>query len=198
MSPLRLGKTEVTQGQWKKVMGNNPSKFQKGDDYPVEQVSWNDVQEFIRKLNAQSVGMTFRLPTEAEWEYSCRGGVKPVKYGTQTGGLSASLAKYNSKYTSNDTVRVGSFAANGLGLHDMSGNVSEWVQDRFDHDAYMSPAAIDPVIQGSPGARRVERGGGWYSDSRDLRCSSRRDYFPYISTNPFLGFRLVRTIENNR
>ena len=188
LSPFWLGKTEVTQGQWKRVTGNNPSKFQKGDDFPVEQVSWNDVQDFIKKLNAQSAGVTFRLPSEAEWEYACRVGGKPLKYGTQTGDLNPSLAKYGSQ---DGTVRVGSFAPNGLGLHDVSGNLWEWTQDEYIREAYQSGAASDPLYQRS-NARHVFRGGSWANDPRFLRCSNRDDRAPSVS-NPDLGFRLART-----
>jgi formylglycine-generating enzyme required for sulfatase activity len=187
LSPFWIGKTEVTQGQWKRVTGSNPAKFQKGDDYPVEQVSWNDAQEFIKQLNAQS-GQTYRLPTEAEWEFACRAGGKPVKYGTRTGELSASLAKYDSL---DGAVRTGSFAPNGLGLHDMSGNVREWTQDVYSAKAYQSGLVADPNYQGS-GAHRVYRGGGWDGIPRLARCSVRSRGSPSKSASD-LGFRLLRT-----
>jgi formylglycine-generating enzyme required for sulfatase activity len=141
LSPFWLGRTEVTQEQWTRVMGSNPSRFQ-GEERPVEQVSWDDAQEFIRRLNAQSRGATFRLPTEAEWEYACRAGGKPVPYGTQGGELSPRLAKYDSR---DGTVPVGRYPPNALGLHDMSGNVWEWTQDVYDGNAYLSGTVTNPV-----------------------------------------------------
>ena len=122
-----LGKHEVTQGQWKRIMGNNPSEFKRGDNYPVEKVSWSDVQSFIRNLNARS-SVTFRLPSEAEWEYACRAGGKSVTYGTRSGRLDSSSAKYDS---GDGTVSVGTYPPNSMGLYDMTGNVWEWVQDRY-------------------------------------------------------------------
>ena len=169
ISPVWLGKTEVTQGQWKKVMGSNPSSFTMGDDYPVEKVSWADAQDFIRRLNAQSRGVTFRLPTEAEWEYACRAAGKPVAYGTRTGQLDSNLAKYNS---SDGTVAVGSFPPNGLGLHDMTGNVEEWTQRVHSDTAY--------------------RGGGWDGRPRSIRCSF-RGVDVWAARVSYRGIRLART-----
>ncbi len=183
-----LGKTEVSQGQWQKVMGDNPSTFKKGDNYPVEQVSWDEAQQFIIKLNAQGGGVTFRLPTEAEWEYACRGGGKSVRYGTQTGGLLPGLAKYDSK---DSTVPVGSYPANALGLHDMSGNVAEWVQDTYDSGAYRTPGADNPINQGSH-IDRVVRGGGWDANPREVRCSN-RDWDEQIRRDVSEGLRLVKS-----
>ena len=188
LSAFWMAKTEVTRGQWQKVMGNNPSEFQKGEDFPVEQVSWNDVQEFIRRLNAQSAGVTFRLPSEAEWEYACRAGGKPVKYGTQTGELHPGLANYGSE---DGTFRVGSYAPNGLGLHDMAGNVWEWTQDVYNDKAYQSGSTSDPIFQGS-GDLRVSRGGGWGENPRYARCSTRSRSGPAYRDR-WIGFRLART-----
>jgi formylglycine-generating enzyme required for sulfatase activity len=188
LSPFWIGKTEVTQGQWRRVMGSNPSRFKNGDDYPVETVSWNDVQEFIRKLNSRTTEVKYRLPSEAEWEYACRAGGKPIEYGTQTGQLDSSLAKYS---PSGGTSAVGSYPANALGLYDMSGNVWEWVQDVYDGKAYQSGATSDPIYQGS-GASRVSRGGGWISFPRLVRCSVRDGDGPDDRFDD-LGFRLART-----
>ena len=121
-----IGKHEVTQGQWKRIMGFNPSSFKKGDNYPVESMSWNDVQEFIRGLNNKS-SAKFRLPSEAEWEYACRSGGKAVTFGTRSGGMNKSSGKYGG----GGTVPVGRYQANSRGLHDMSGNGREWGQDKF-------------------------------------------------------------------
>jgi formylglycine-generating enzyme required for sulfatase activity len=188
LSPFWMGRTEVTQGQWKRIMDSNPSYLKKGDDYPVERVSWNDAQQFIARLNAQSRGVTFRLPTEAEWEYACRAGGKPVTYGTATGQLNTSLAKYDS---GDGTAAVGSYPPNNLGLHDMSGNVWEWVQDVYNDKAYQSGSTSDPVNERS-GAHRVLRGGGWFNVPRLVRCSFRDGVDPG-DRNVYLGFRLART-----
>ena len=185
-----MGKTEVTQGQWQRIMGSNPSYFRNGDGYPVERVSWNDAQAFIRRLNARSQGVIFRLPTEAEWEYACRAAGRPVAYGTRTGDLNSDLANYES---GDGTVPVGSYPPNTLRLHDMSGNVWEWVLDVYVWNAYVSrPSGVhDPIYEG-PGNRRVLRGGGWYRSNRGSRCSTRNPAIPEFSYNS-VGFRLVRT-----
>jgi formylglycine-generating enzyme required for sulfatase activity len=186
--PFWLGKTEVTQGQWKRVMTNNPSAFKKGDDYPVEQVSWDDAQAFIRRLNAQS-GQSYRLPSEAEWEYACRGGGKPVTYGTASGSLDRSTANFGQN--EDGTTPAGKYSPNALGLSDMTGNVWEWTQDVYDGNAYRSGSADNPVNEGS-GAYRVFRGGGWNYEPRDLRCSRRFGNTPSLR-NYDLGFRLARS-----
>jgi formylglycine-generating enzyme required for sulfatase activity len=199
LSPFWIGKTEVTQGQWKRVMGSNPAYFKTGDDYPVENVSWNDVQEFIRRLNSRATEVKFRLPSEAEWEYACRDAGKPVKYGTRSGELNRRAANYGpDRCCAGDasdgylnTAPVASFAANGLGLFDMSGNVWEWVQDVYNAKAYQSGAASDPIYEG-PGAGRVYRGGGWGYYPRVVRCSN-RDYDAPAASIGDLGFRLLRT-----
>jgi formylglycine-generating enzyme required for sulfatase activity len=199
LSPFWIGKTEVTQGQWSRVMGSNPSGFKNGDDYPVENVSWNDVQEFIQRLNSRTPEVRFRLPSEAEWEYACRAGGKPIEYGTQGGEISRRTVNYGKDVCCEgdasdgylNTAPVGSFAGNGLGLHDMSGNVWEWVQDVYDRKAYQSGATSDPIYQGS-GALRVLRGGGWSSRPRGVRCSVRGRYEP-DDRSVNLGFRLAGT-----
>jgi formylglycine-generating enzyme required for sulfatase activity len=198
LSPFWLAATEVTQGQWKTVMGSNPAKSQNGDNYPVEQVSWKDVQEFIQRLNSEN-GETFRLPSEAEWEYACRAGGQPAKYGTQSGELSRQTANYGTeRCCSGDSsdgyvnlAPVGSFPANRLGLFDMTGNVWEWVLDNYSGRTYRLGAASDPVYKGI-GNRRVIRGGGWVSNARYSRCSMRERNIPsYRSAT--VGFRLART-----
>ena len=173
-----MGKHEVTQGQWKRIMGSNPSRSKKGENYPVEAVSWDDVQKFLQKLNRQS-SARFRLPSEAQWEYACRSGGKAVTFGTGNGQLSSGNANY--KLNNGGTTPVGRYQANSLGLHDMSGNVWEWVQDR---------STINNLYKDS-GPYRVYRGGSWREFSGLLRCSFRfRGVASLSSFN--LGFRLVR------
>ena len=184
-----LGKTEVTQGQWRKIMGGNPSHFKRGDDYPVEKVSWNDVQEFIEKLNERGNGR-YRLPTEAEWEYACREGGKRVRYGTGKDAISSSEANYGRNL--GRTAPVGSYSANALGLHDMSGNVWEWVSDWYGSDYYGSSPQNNPRGP-KAGSLRVKRGGSWTTSPGYLRCANRNWCSPGYGGHTHLGFRLLRT-----
>ncbi len=187
LSAFWIGRTEVTQGQWTRIIGTNPSAFPKAPDFPVETVSWDDARQFIRLLNARSGGVVFRLPTEAEWEYACRGGGKPVTHGTQSGKFDTKLAKVDS---SDSTAPTGSYPPNALGLYDMSGNVSEWMQDTFDAKAYGSGPATDPLAEGT-GPRRILRGGSWYSSPKVSRCLDRNKDTPGFR-GPRVGFRLAR------
>jgi len=179
-----IGKYEVTQGQWQAVMGNNPS-FHKGDVYPVDNVSWNDAQEFIKKLNQQG-GKQYRLPTEAEWEYAARSGGKPEKY---AGGDNAQALAWNSENSNLVTHQVGLKTANGLGIYDMSGNLWEWCQDWRNDSYYTSSPAKNPT--GPPsGSSRVNRGGSWNLDSSYARAANRSWGEPN-NRSYFLGFRLA-------
>jgi len=186
VSGFWLGKTEVTQGQWTRIMGSNPSDTKKGDMYPVERVSWNDAQQFISKLNSLSSGVSFRLPREAEWEYACRAGGKQQVYGTQSGEMS-SVTGNTAEAAKNSTTAVAGYPPNGLGLFDMSGNVWEWVQDAY--QGYSGAPATDPVVES--GASRVSRGGGWNNSARRARCSD-RNLNGLSSYSGNLGFRLAR------
>jgi len=191
--PFYMGRTEVTQGQWKKVMGTEPWKgegdVQEGDDYPAVYVSWDDAVEFCKKLSAME-GKVYRLPTEAEWEYACRGGTKTA---FSFGDDEAELGKYawfdgnawdiDEKYAH----RVAQKLANPFGLHDMHGNVWEWCSD-WDGD-YPSTPLTDPRGPGS-GSSRVLRGGSWNNGPYFVRCASRNDYAPEYRFNS-VGFRLV-------
>jgi formylglycine-generating enzyme required for sulfatase activity len=188
-----IGKYSVTQGQWQKVMGNNPSAFKKGDNYPVETVSWNDAKEFIQKLNSK--GGTFRLPTEAEWEYAARSGGKPEKY---AGGSDVdSVAWYNGN-SGKSTHPVGTKAPNGLGIYDMSGNVWQWCEDTYDDAAYKKHQRNNP-ISNSGGSEKVLRGGSWSRDATWASCSFRGHWEPSSHGlggrlgGSGLGLRLVRT-----
>ena len=150
-----MGKYEVTQALWQAVMGSNPSYF-KGDDLPVEQVSWNDCQDFISKLNAMT-GKRFRLPSEAEWEYAARGGKKSRGYQYSGSNTLGNVAWYEGK-SGSKTHAVGTKQPNELGIYDMTGNVWEWCQD-WD-GSYSSSPQTNPTGAAS-GSRRVIRGGCW-------------------------------------
>ena len=191
-----MGKYEVMQAQWTAVMGTNPSKFQ-GDNLPVEQVSWEDAQSFIKKLNAKGEG-TYRLPTEAEWEYAARGGKEGQAFGIGDGNnLSSSQANFNGDYPYGNaakgkylekTTPVGSYQPNAWGLYDMHGNVWEWCADWYGD--YSSSAQTDPT-GATTGSFRVFRGGSWSGNGRDLRSANRGSSTPAARYN-YLGFRLIR------
>jgi formylglycine-generating enzyme required for sulfatase activity len=187
LNPYYIGKYEVTQGQWKKVMGHNPSNFE-GDDRPVEQVSWNDAQEFIRKLNEIEGTHKYRLPNEAEWEYAARGGGRQEKWaGTND---ESSLGEY-SWYGNNshgETHPVGQKKPNSLGLYDMSGNVAEWIADWYGEDYYRLSPRNDPKGPSS-GTSKVLRGGSWIFLPRDVRVASRFSLDPRVRFFSY-GFRL--------
>lgn len=206
-----LQTTEVTQGQWESVMFNNPSAFDEcGYNCPVENVSWNDVQAFIRRLNARAGGVTYRLPTEAEWEYACRlGGGNNIVADMLSGVaglfsadhcLSTDDVNYNGNYPLPDCpvgvyretpLPVASFAPSEIGLYDMRGNVYEWCADRY--GPYPGGKVMDPVGR-SYGNYRVFRGGSWYSSARYCRAAYRgKEKADYKYHN--LGFRLVKVPE---
>ena len=167
LSDYYIGQTEVTQALWKAVMGSNPSR-RVGDNLPVENVSWNDCQAFIQKLN-QLTGKQFCLPTEAEWEYAARGGRKSRDYKYAGGNNIGSVAWYDGN-SGKETHAVATKQANELGIYDMSGNVWEWCSDWYGD--YTSSSQSDP--QGpSSGSRRVLRGGGCYNNARYCRVSYR-------------------------
>jgi len=183
-----MGKYEVTQGQWRAVLGNNPSYFKDcGDDCPVESVSWHDVQEFISKLNQREGTDKYRLPTEAEWEYACQAGSQSA-YGF--GEDAGNLGEYGwySVNSGGRTHPVGQKRPNGLGLYDMSGNVSEWVSDWYDEAYYQNSLKNDPPGP-SVGHYKVVRGGSWGDDPRHLRASRRFGVQPSNGVIN-IGFRL--------
>ena len=177
-----IGKYEVTQELWKAVMGSNPSNF-KGDNLPVENVSWNDVQEFLRKLNAMT-GKRYRLPTEAEWEFAARGGNSSRGYKYSGSNSIGNVAWYDGN---SGTHAVGTKSPNELGIYDMSGNVWEWCQDW--HDSYSNSSQRNPKGPNS-GLFRVYRGGGWRYSARNCRVSNRADGTP-DDRRDILGFRLA-------
>jgi len=179
VSNFYIGKYEVTQAQWKAVMGNNPSNTI-GDNLPVENVSWNNVQEFISRLNAQT-GKNYRLPTEAEWEYAARGGnlSKGFKY---SGSNSLDEVAWYFENSNDRTHPVGSKKPNELGIYDMSGNVFEWCSNLFRYYTGNTPDYLS--------SSRVFRGGGYISLATRARVSTRGMGLPDMraKTN---GFRLA-------
>ncbi|MFO0819474.1 MAG: SUMF1/EgtB/PvdO family nonheme iron enzyme [Pirellulales bacterium] len=209
---FHLGVYEVTQGEYERVMGANPSHFSLAGDgktevtgvdtsrFPVERVSWEDAVEFCRKLSSlpaeRAAGRSYRLPTEAEWEYACRAGTTtPFFWGGVLNGDRANCHG-NSPYGTavkgaclQRTTRVGSYAANAWGLHDMHGNVYEWCSDWRDSEYYRTSPAADPAGP-STGSDRCVRGGGFFSAARDVRCAIRYGYFPSYRLD-YLGFRVA-------
>ena len=183
--PFYMGKYEVTQAQYERIMGKNPSKW-KGSDLPVEQVSWNDATEFCRKL-LQKTGSEVRLPTEAEWEYACRAGsTTRFCFGDSDNGL-GDYAWYSGN-TGRKTHPVGGKRANAWGLHDVHGNVSEWCADWY--GKYPSGAVSDPTGPAS-GGFRVVRGGSWFNGGPLCRSAFRLTLRAPNLANCFFGFRVV-------
>ncbi len=184
--PFYLGKYEVTQAQWQAVMGDNPSHF-RGDDRPVENVSWEDCREFCQRLSDHS-GRVIRLPSEAEWEYSCRAGTTtPYSFVESTGRL-GDHAWYH-KHSGQKTHAVGMKQPNPWGLYDMHGNVWEWCGDWYGEAYYADSPGTDPTGPGS-GQCRVLRGGSWSIDAHNCRCANRGRNWPdgRLSSS---GFRVV-------
>lgn len=182
-----MGEFVVTQEEWEKVMGNNPSKFKKGGNYPVENVSWDDAQEFTRRFSRMT-GLKWRLPTEAEWEYAARSGGRKLKFaGTSDERNLDDYAWYEGN-SDDRTHPVGAKKPNKLGLYDMSGNVWEWVQDRYDRDYYRQSAHKNP--KGDPfGLNRILKGGSALTGVGFLR-SSYRDYVAPDTRGACFGLRL--------
>ncbi len=171
---LEMGKTEVTQAQWQAVMGENPSYFSKcGDDCPVESVSWDDVQAFIGKLNFQT-GKNYRLPSKAEWDYACLAGSNTV----YCGGYDVDKVAWTKVNSGGETSSVADKRPNAWGLYDMSGNVWEWVEDKYDdtHDW------------------RELRGGSWFNEPLNARASYHYYHDDPAKRSLNIGFRLARTL----
>lgn len=193
-----LGKFEVTQGQWKQLMGANPSHFSDcGERCPVERVNWHQVQEFIARLNKLSAGEKFRLPSEAEWEYACRAGtITPFNTGNT---LNTEQANYNGDYpyagqplgsNRERTLPVGSFAPNAWGLFDLHGNVWEWCEDWYCPEVKVeSVNSTDSCQTGL----KVIRGGSWAFNAQSARSALRYTHRPQ-DLGYSLGFRLVREV----
>ena len=187
--PYYIAKYPVTQAQWKAVMGSEPSKFL-GKDYPVEMVSWDGAQAFIKKLNETEGTTLYRLPTSAEWEYAARAGTETEYFWGDDAGMLGEYAWYwdNSGAI---THSVGKKKANPWGVHDIYGNVWEWVEDW--HGAYTAEARTDPRGP-ETGSERVTRGAGYTSFAKFFRSASRFHLAPGSKANN-VGFRLARSVE---
>ena len=193
-----IGKYSVTRGQWRKVMGNVPEKFDYpkelnlDDNFPMEFVSWFQAQEFIERLNLLTKG-NYRLPNEAEWEYAARSGGKKDRWaGTSDVNELGEYAWFDEN--SGNTIHpVGQKKPNGLGIYDMSGSVHEWVYDIHDKDAYSLYVQNIPIKETSDGFR-VFRGGSFHRHKSGMRCSRRFGASPFNDTGHF-GFRLARSAK---
>jgi formylglycine-generating enzyme required for sulfatase activity len=203
-----LGKYEVTQAQWEKIMGSNPSNFP-GDSHPVEKVSWHDVQQFLQRLNGNAGKTMYRLPTEAEWEYAARAGTTTSRFWGDDPDDACQYANVHDQTSKQVntfewevhhcddgyavTAPVGSFHPNAFGLYDMSGNVWEWCQDWYSSEYYAKSSGENS--QGpSSGKSRVLRGGSWYDNPHSCRSASRNWGHPgnrYYSR----GFRVVSSVD---
>ncbi len=202
LDPFYIGKYPVTQRQWKQVTGANPSRFQKGNGYPVEQVSWNEAKEFIQMLAKMNKGKYgFCLPTEAQWEYAARSGGKRERY---AGGEDVDSVAWHLGNGGGSTHPVGLKKPNGLGIHDMSGNVWEWCEDVYYERAYKNRKLKNPIyfgdgsslknpIYAGNGSNRLFRGGCWNYGPAYARCAY-RFHDSLGSRYVILGFRLARTI----
>jgi hypothetical protein len=204
LSAFEIGKYEVTQQLWYAIMQTRPSYHKNCPECPVEQVSWEDIQLFLQKLNTLYPDKNYRLPTEAEWEYAAREGGKKVRFGNGKDVADPAQINFNgSEYAKESyslaglnrekTVAVGSMhSSNALGLHDMSGNVREWCSDWYGADYYRKSPDKDPKGPGS-GSGRVIRGGSWGDYPLLCRVAFRDSYKPGVRLN-VLGFRLARTL----
>ena len=184
-----MGRYEVTQGQWQKVMGKNPSFLgQCGENCPAEEVSWNDAQDFVKKLNATNDGYTYHLPSEAEWEYACRAGTT----GDYAGDLDA-MGWYE-KNADNQTHPVGQKKPNAWGLYDMHGSVAEWVMDN-QHYSYEGAPTDGSAWMGGDAPERLVRGGSSYDSATSLR-SAYRGWYGADEHNFRVGIRLIASPQS--
>ncbi len=188
--PFYLGKYLVTQREWKAVMANHPSCFE-GDDRPVECVSWNNVQEFVKRLNTKEDTDKYRLPSEAEWEYACRAGTTTIY---SFGDADPELGEYAWYYGNSEhkTHSVGQKKPNPWGLYDMHGNVWEWCHNEYHRSYEFAPVDSSAQVAGTiPGL--VLRGGGWVNYPRKCRSAYRSSFDPNYGSYS-LGFRLFRSV----
>jgi formylglycine-generating enzyme required for sulfatase activity len=197
--PFYMGKFEVTQLQYREIMGDNPSKF--GGDYqPVDNVNWYEAMRFLKKLSDKT-GLKFRLPTEAEWEYACRAGTTTA-FNTGT-TIDSDYANYEATtpYANGiigkdlkRTTKVGSYAPNAFGLYDMHGNVWEWCNDFYDSDYYKKTPTLDPQGPQMDEGDKVIRGGAWNERPAKCRSADRNNRRPKTN-QPIIGFRVVLDIQ---
>ncbi len=190
-APFAIGKKEVTQKEWGAVMGTNPSKFNDCvGNCPVDNISWNEAQEFIRRLNLKT-GKQYRLPSEAEWEYSCRAGIRQTYCGSEDANTVAWYGTYSNsgKVLARSSKQVATKKANAWGLFDMSGNVSEWTQDGY-HENFTG-APTDGSAWAGDGQGYVLRGGSWGGTLEQVRASY-RDYDGPSNKDISYGFRIAR------
>ena len=189
-----MGRFEVTQGQWQKLMNSNPSSFKNGPDFPVENVSWQDAKAFVERMAALKKEYLVGLPTEAEWEYACRAGTNTAfAFGDSIKGSQANVRLLSQDRGLNgSTVAVGSFQPNQLGVYDMHGNVWEWCEDWYDPDFYKNirPKTTNPMSNLNKTGKKVLRGGSWLSDAQQARCANRHRASPDEKTDQ-IGFRVV-------
>ena len=192
MEKFHIGKYPVTQALWEAIMGGNPSRY-KGADRPVEQVSWEDTQDFLQKLNTLT-GKSYRLPSEAEWEYAARGGNRSEGYLYAGSDRLEQVGWYN-KNSDGGTQPVGQKLGNELGIYDMCGNVREWVEDQW-HDRYEgAPTDGTAWVDQEERAPRVRRGGSWYDNAQYCRVSYRYPGTPE-NRHHSLGFRLALALQS--
>lgn len=187
-----MGEAEVTQAEWQDIMGNNPAFFKDCGACPVENVSWNDVQEYIKRLN-QKTGRNYRLPTEAEWEYAARSrGMKEKWAGTS---MESEIGEYawHGANSEKKTHPVKQKKPNSIGLYDMSGNVYEWVSDWYDAYYYKTTPKNNPAGPSS-GSDHALRGGSWLDSPRRLSLAGRNYHYPVYRDNRF-GFRLAASTQ---
>jgi formylglycine-generating enzyme len=189
VSNFYMGKYEVTQKQWVTVMGNNPSFFKTGDNYPVEHISFVDAQVFLNRLK-ELTGKPYRLPTEAEWEYAARGGGKRAQYAGAINDHDIDKYVWYKPNAGHKTHPVGKKMPNELGLYDMSGNVWEYVSDWYDPDYYRVSPRDNPRGP-DKGSQRVLRGGSWFSDKGYVHVANRGRAGEVARYSGICGFRLV-------
>lgn len=189
IAPFCVGRFEVTQDQWTRVMGRNPSHFDRCQGCPVESVSWNDVGKYLEKAR-ELCRCELRLPTEAEWEYAARAGADARWAGTDDANALRDFA-WHAANADTRTHAVGTRKPNAFGLFDLSGNVAEWVADYYDKGWYRSSAAENPAGP-AKGTRRVVRGGSWRNEASHVRASARAWEDPFFASKT-CGFRVALT-----
>jgi len=188
-----MGKTEVTQGEWKSIMNNNPASNSSGSDYPVENITWHEAKIYIDKLNKNNLEGSYRLPTEAEWEYACRSGGMSQNF--SGGDKIKDFAWYNvNSKNKSHIVAHQEKSSNGLNLFDMSGNVQEWCEDSFKSNVYSNVKyrEVNPVFIERDNKNKVVRGGSWCYSEKQSRCTARFG-LPSIKRSIDIGFRVVKS-----